>query len=111
MLGIIKHSQGTQSNEFTISLPYLKKNSGMEFMYLHANKHQSFYKLTLLFLTEEVKHVQSTQDRKLVMFLQCIEKKLPQLLLCSVVMQNIQIFYGGPVMFVVTCFFLIIGFE
>ena len=80
-------------------------------MYLHANKHQSFYKLTLLFLTEEVKHVQSTQDRKLVMFLQCIEKKLPQLLLCSVVMQNIQIFYGGPVMFVVTCFFLIIGFE
>ena len=79
-------------------------------MYLHANKHQSFYKLTLLFLTEEVKHVQSTQDRKLLMFLQYIKKKVPQLLLCSIVMQNIQIFYGGPVMFVVTCFFLIIWF-
>ena len=23
--------------------------------------------------------------------------------LCSIVMQNIQIFYGGPVMFIVTC--------
>ena len=79
-------------------------------MYLHANKHQSFYKLTLLFLTEEVKHVQSTQDRKFVMFLQYIKKKVPQLLLCSVVMQNIQIFYDGPVMFVVICFFLIILF-
>ena len=27
-----------------------------------------------------------------------------QLLLCSIVIQNIQIFYGGPAMFVVTCF-------
>ena len=79
-------------------------------MYLHVNKHQSFYKLTLLFLTEEVKHVQSIQDRKFVMFLQYIKKKVPQLLLCSVVMQNIQIFYDGPVMFVVICFFLIILF-
>ena len=26
-----------------------------------------------------------------------------QLLLCSIVMQNIQIFYGSPVMFVVSC--------
>ena len=29
---------------------------------------------------------------------------VPQQLLCSVVMQNIQIFKGGPFMFVVTCF-------
>ena len=29
---------------------------------------------------------------------------MPQLLLCSTVMQNIQIFYGGPVMFATTCF-------
>ena len=28
---------------------------------------------------------------------------VPQLLFCSIVMQNIQMFYGGPVMFVVTC--------
>ena len=31
-------------------------------------------------------------------------KKLLQLLLCSIVMQNIQIFYRVPVMFTVTCF-------
>ena len=30
--------------------------------------------------------------------------KVLQLLLCSFVMQNIQIFYGGPAMFIVTCF-------
>ena len=30
---------------------------------------------------------------------------MPQLLLCSILMQNIQIFYGGPVKFIVTCFF------
>ena len=29
---------------------------------------------------------------------------MSQLLLCSIVMQNLRIFYGGPVMFVVTCF-------
>ena len=34
------------------------------------------------------------------MFLQ----RVLQLLLCSIVMQNIQIFYGGPAMFIVTCF-------
>ena len=31
-------------------------------------------------------------------------KKLLQLLLCSIVMQNIQIFHRVPVMFIVTCF-------
>ena len=33
---------------------------------------------------------------------------MPQLLLCSIVMQSIQIFNGGPVMFVVTCFFYLL---
>ena len=45
-------------------------------------------------------HLQSTQNSKLVIFLQ----RVLQLLLCSIVMQNIQIFYGGPAMFIVTCF-------
>ena len=48
----------------------------------------------LLFLMEVVIHVQSTQNRKFVIFLQYIKKKVLQLLLRSVVMQNIQIFYG-----------------
>ena len=55
----------------------------MEFIFLHADEHQS-----LLFLMEVARYVQSTQNRKLVIFLQ----RVLQLLLCSIVMQNIQIF-------------------
>ena len=50
------------------------------------------------------RYVQSRQNRNLVIFLQYIKKKVSQLPLCSVVMQNIQIFYGGPVMFVLTLY-------
>ena len=64
---------------------------GMEFIFLHGVKHQSFYKLGLMFLMELTKYVQSTKNRKLVIFLQYIKR---QLLLCSLVMQNIHIFYG-----------------
>ena len=59
----------------------------------------------LSFLMEVARHVQSTQNRKLVILLHYIKKKVSQLLLCSIVMQNIQIFYGGPVMFVVTYYY------
>ena len=62
------------------------------------------YNLALLFLMEVTRLIQSTQNRKLVIFLQYLKKKVSELLLRSVVMQNIQIFYGGPVMFVVTGF-------
>ena len=31
--------------------------------------------------------------------------------LCSIVMQNIQIFYGSPVMFVVTCYSYVVSVE
>ena len=50
----------------------------------------------------------STQSRKLVIFLQYVKSKLLQLLLCSIVMQSIQIVYKGRVMFVVTCFWMIV---
>ena len=53
-------------------------------------------------------HVQSTQNRKFVIFLQYIKEKVLQLLFCSIVMQNIQIFYGGSVDFVAT--FYVISF-
>ena len=36
-------------------------------------------------------HVQGTQNRKLVKFLQYIKNKVLQLLLCAIVMQHIQI--------------------
>ena len=99
---MIKHFQSTQSNKFAISLQYLWKKVGDRVHFLHAEEHKSYYKLALSFLMEVVRHVQGTQNRKLVIFLQ--DNKMSQLLLCSVVMQNILIFYGGPVMFVVTCF-------
>ena len=47
-------------------------------------------------------YVQSTLNRKFLILLQYIKKNVSQLLLCSIVMQNIQILYGDPVMFVVT---------
>ena len=63
---------------------------------MHADKHQSFYKLALSCFMEVARHVQSTQQ-KLVIFLQFIKKKVLQ-------MQNTHIFYRVPAMFVVTCF-------
>ena len=67
---------------------------------MHADQHQSFYKQELLFLIKVARYVQSTQNRMLVIFLQ----RVLQLLLRSIVMQNIQIFYKGPAMFIVSCF-------
>ena len=100
LLDMIKHSQSTQSNKFAISLQYLKKEVRKRVHFLHADEHQSFYKLGLLFLMELARYIPSTQNRKLVIFLQ----RVLQPLLCSVMMQNTQIFYGGPAMFIVTCF-------
>ena len=81
-----------------------KNKLGMEFIFLHADERQGFYKLALPFLMEVARHAQTTQNRKLIIFLQYIKKKILKLFLCSIVMQNIQIFYKGPVMRVVTCF-------
>ena len=42
---------------------------------MHIDKHQDFCKLTLYFLMEVARHVQNTQNMKLVKFLQYIKKK------------------------------------
>ena len=63
-----------------------KKEIKDEVDFLHADKHHSFCKLALSFLKETARHVQSTQNRKLVIFLQYIKKNILQLLLCSIVM-------------------------
>ena len=76
----------------------------MEFIFFHAEK-QKFLQVGikwLHFFVEGAGHVQSTQNRKFVIFLQDVKKKVLQVLLCSVVMQNIQIFYKGSFMFIVT---------
>ena len=64
--------------------------------------------MALSFLMEVATHAQSTQDRKLVKLLQYIKKKVMQLLLCSIVMQSIQIFYVVPFMFAVFCFCVVV---
>ena len=74
-----------------------KKKLGMEFC-----------KLALSFLMEVARHVQSNQNRKLVKFLQYIKKKVMQLLLHSIMMQNIQILYRVPVILVVPCFWVVV---
>ena len=98
---MIKHSQSTQRNKFAISLQYLKKEVTDGVYFLHADK-QSFYKLALWFWKEVARHVQSIQNRNLLIFLQHVKKTVLKLLLCSIVMENIQIFYEGPVMYFVT---------
>ena len=103
---IARHDQSAQNKKFAICLQYLEKEVNDEVEFLHADKHQSFYKLALLFLIEVAWHVRSTQNRNLVIFLQYIKKMVSQLLLCSIVMQKNQIFNGGPVMFIVTCFWV-----
>ena len=75
LIDLIKHSQSTQRNKFAISLQYLKKEIRNWVYFFHADKHQSFYKLTLSLFIEMARHVQSTQSKKLVIFLQYIKKK------------------------------------
>ena len=89
-------------------MQYLRKEVSDAFYFLHANKKQHFQNLALLFLMETVRHAQSTQNRKLVIFLQDIQKILLQLILCSIVTSNIQIFCGGLVMFVVAWFWMVV---
>ena len=47
----------------------------MKLIFLHPNKHQSFYKLALCLLMEEARHVKTTQNWKLEIFLQFLKKK------------------------------------
>ena len=75
-MGIVKHSQSSQSSKFAMSLQYLKKEvkSGVHFLYV--DKSHIFYKLALLVVTEGARHVQNTQNRKLVIFLQYLREKI-----------------------------------
>ena len=71
-----------------ISLQYLynisKKEVRKGVHVLHADEHQSFYKLGLLFLMGVTRYVQSTQNRKLVIFLQRVLQHFCVLLWCKI---------------------------
>ena len=71
LIGMVKHSQSTQSNKFVISLQYLKKEVRDGVQFLHTGKHQNWH---YRFLMKVATHVQSTQNRKLAIFLQYIKK-------------------------------------
>ena len=75
LMGMIKHSQSTQSNKVVISLQYLEKEVRDGVHFLHADKHQSFCKLVLWFFIEVARHIENTQNRKFEIFLQCLQKR------------------------------------
>ena len=60
LMGMIKHSQITQSNKFGISLQYFKKVARNGCHFWHTDKCQSFYKIVSSFLMEVARHVQNT---------------------------------------------------
>ena len=64
------HCQGTQSNKFAISFQYLTKEIRNRVYFFHADNHESSCKLALSFLMEVASHVQSAENRNLVIFLQ-----------------------------------------
>ena len=79
LIGLIKHSQITQSNKFAITLQYLEKEVMDGVHFLNVDKHLSFCNLALSFLMEVTRHLQSTQNKKLIRFLQCLKKKIVNL--------------------------------
>ena len=97
-MGMIKHPQSTQSNKFAISLQYLKNEvrDGVHFWHAEFLVSSKFLEVGIIVFDGSGRHVQSIQNRKLVIFvmLQYLKKKVSQLLLCSIVMKNIQMFYG-----------------
>ena len=107
-MDMVKHSQSTRNNKFAIPSQYFKKEVRDGVPFLHANKHQTFYKLAISFLMEVARHVQSTQKRKLVTFLQYIKKKLLQLFLCSIVIKkHLNILHRSSHVCYLCCFCLL----
>ena len=94
-MGMIKHSQITQSNRFAISLQYLKKEARNGDQFWHADKRHSFYNSVLFFLMEVARHVQNTQNRKLVIFLRYIEKNCRDCFLFYCVAKHSNILRGS----------------
>ena len=64
LMRVIKHSKSTQSNKFAICLQQYQKKVPNKVHPLHADKHQRFHKLALLFLMVAAKYVRSTQDKE-----------------------------------------------
>ena len=46
LMGMVKHFQSSQNSRFAMSSQYLKKEVKDEVAFLHADKHQSFLKIS-----------------------------------------------------------------
>ena len=62
---------------------------------MHADKRQSFYKLVLSFVVEMARHVQNTQNKTLVIFLQCIQKNCRNCFACYCDAKHSDILQGS----------------
>ena len=101
LMAMIKHSQSTQSNVQNLYNIWKKKRLGMEFIFCMQINIKT-PKLALLFFMEMARHVQSTQNRKLLIFFQYIKKSVTTALVFYFDAKHSDIFWGS-VMFVATC--------
>ena len=85
------------SNKFAIYLQYLKKEVRDVVHFLHADQHQSFYKLALSLLMKVARHVQSAQNRKLLRCWQ-YRKKCFNYFCVPLWCKTFRYFTGGPVL-------------
>ena len=100
LLGMIKHSQSTQSNMFAISLQSLKERRQEGSSCFACRWTSKFLQLGIIVFDGSGQiHPKYPKQKVGNIFAKSVAA-----FLCSIVMQNIQIFYGGPAMFIVTCF-------
>ena len=77
LVGVARHSEGTQNSKFAISLHYLKKKRRDELDFLTMQIIIKFsYKLRLSILVGMGSHAKSTQNNKFAKSLQFFKKEL-----------------------------------
>ena len=97
--GIIKHSQITQGNKFPISLQYLRKQLGMEGISGMQINVIKFLQVGIIHFDGSGQTCPQYPKQEVGNICARYLKKNDATALCYIVMQNIQIFYRGPVMF------------
>ena len=89
LMGMVKHFQSSQNNQFAMSLQHLKREVRDEVDFLYADKHQSFleiyfnilgvkscYTVILSLLMGMIKHSQSALSNKFAISLKYLKKEV-----------------------------------